>query len=180
MKKQVRQIVSKAGAVTLALCMACSGITPFSGFSGIGKTVTAEAAGDYGLISNMQDASILHCFNWSYKAIEENMELIAQSGYSAIQTSPCTQGKDYAWEGVIDTCVGWPKLFGSGNWWKLYQPVAECVDDNGMSYLGTKAELQSMCAKAEQYGNGKEKRNSCDHGDDGRGKLYGNLSADGQ
>ena len=53
---------------------------------------------------------------------------------------------------MIDTCVGWPKLFGSGNWWKLYQPVAECVDDNGMSYHGTKAELQSMCAKAEQYG----------------------------
>ena len=153
MKKRFKQIVTKVSAVTLALCMAFSGVEPFNVFSGSLGTVTANAAGtDYGLISNVQDATILHCFNWSYKTIEDNMELIAQSGYSVIQTSPCTQGKDYVWEGVIDTCVGWPKLFGSGNWWKLYQPVAECVDDNGMSYLGTKAELKSMCDTAEKYG----------------------------
>ena len=153
MKKRFKQVVSKVSAVTLALCMAFSGVEGFTTFSKNAGTVTANAAGtDYGLIGNVQDATILHCWNWSYKTIEENMELIAQCGYSVIQTSPCTQGKDYAWEGVIDTCVGWPKLFGQGNWWKLYQPVAECVCDNGMSYLGTKAELKSMCDAAEQYG----------------------------
>ena len=153
MKKRFKQVVSKVSAVTLALCMVFSCVEGFTTVSKNTGTVTANAAGtDYGLIGNVQDATILHCWNWSYKTIEENMELIAQCGYSVIQTSPCTQGKDYAWEGVIDTCVGWPKLFGQGNWWKLYQPVAECVCDNGMSYLGTKAELKSMCDAAEQYG----------------------------
>ncbi|SEQ14313.1 alpha-amylase [Lachnospiraceae bacterium RM5] len=118
-----------------------------------GKIVENKAyATDYGLIDNMQDATILHCYNWSYKTIEENMQLIAESGYSAIQTSPCTQPKDYVWEGVVDNQVGWPKLFGQGNWWKMYQPVAECITDNGMTWLGTKAELESMCNTAESYG----------------------------
>ena len=38
------------------------------------------------------------------------------------------------------------------DWWKLYQPVTFDVCNNGNTWLGTKAELESMCATAEKYG----------------------------
>lgn len=106
----------------------------------------------YELVDNVQDAAILHCWNWSYKTVEENMELIAQCGYSAIQTSPATQPKDYNYKGVVGTAVGTPGVGGSGNWWKVYQPVTFSVCDNGQTWLGTKEELKSMCRTAEKYG----------------------------
>lgn len=115
------------------------------------STVT-ERSNDYELVDSVQDASILHCWNWSYKTIEDNMQLIAESGYSAIQTSPATQPKDYAYKGVVDSEVGIPGYGGTGNWWKLYQPVTQSVCDNGQTWLGTKEELESMCQTAERYG----------------------------
>ena len=115
------------------------------------STVTERSNG-YELVDKIQDASILHCWNWSYKTIEENMQLIAESGYSAIQTSPATQPKDYTYKGVVGTEVGIPGYGGTGNWWKLYQPVTQSVCDNGQTWLGTKEELESMCQTAEKYG----------------------------
>lgn len=112
----------------------------------------SEKQQQYELLDNVQDSAILHCWNWSYKTIEDNLELIAQCGYSAIQTSPATQPKDYAWEGVVGTDVGTPGVGGSGNWWKLYQPVAFNVCDNGQTWLGTKEELESLCNAADEYG----------------------------
>ena len=109
-------------------------------------------ASDYELMDNVQGASILHCWNWSYKTIEEHMELIAQCGYTAIQTSPAQQPKDYIYEGHVCSEVGYPGVSGKGNWWKMYQPVTFDVCDNGLTWLGTKAELSSMCKTAEKYG----------------------------
>ncbi|MBD5135418.1 MAG: leucine-rich repeat protein [Lachnospiraceae bacterium] len=109
-------------------------------------------AGDYGLMDDIQGSSILHCWNWSYKTIEEHMELIAECGYTAVQTSPAQQPKDYTYEGNVCSEVGYPGLSSSGNWWKMYQPVTFNVCDNGQTWLGTKAELESMCATAEKYG----------------------------
>ena len=109
-------------------------------------------ASNYELLNDVQGASILHCWNWSYKTIEENLELIAQSGYTAIQTSPAQQPKDYNYQGHVGSEVGYPGVSGKGNWWKLYQPVTFNVCDNGLTWLGTKAELESMCKTAEKYG----------------------------
>lgn len=78
--------------------------------------------------------------------------MIAECGYSAIQTLPAQQPKDYAYEGVVGTDVGTPGEGGTGNWWKLYQPVTFNVCNNGQSWLGTKEELESLCDKAEEYG----------------------------
>lgn len=117
----------------------------------VASTQEASTNG-YELVDNIQDASILHCFNWSYKTIEDNMQLIAESGYSAVQTSPATQPKDYTYKGVVGSEVGIPGYGGTGNWWKLYQPVTQSVCDNGQTWLGTKEELESMCQTAEKYG----------------------------
>lgn len=145
MKNQTRRVLTRTCATSLGIVMAL--VSPLSMLPSVQAANTK-----YELIDNMQDASILHCWNWSYETIEKNLELIARCGYSAIQTSPATQPKDYTYEGVVGMEVGYPGKAGSGNWWKLYQPVTESVCDNGQTWLGTKDELKSLCAKAEQYG----------------------------
>lgn len=162
MKNQTRgqksHVLTKSFAIAMSAVMVMatpamavgSGATWSSNDSnGVAAASTAQ---DYELVDNVQDAAILHCWNWSYKTIEEHLQLIAECGYSAIQTSPATQPKDYTYEGEVGMEVGIPGIGGSGNWWKLYQPVAEEVCDNGETWLGTKEELQSLCEKAESYG----------------------------
>lgn len=154
MRKQVVRRMSRKVASLLAAAAVAFTSIPFimSPGSAEGSTVNGNEYVNYGLLDEMQDASILHCWNWSYKTIEENLELIAQCGYSAVQTSPAQQPKDYTYDGLVGTDVGTPGQGGSGNWWKLYQPVTFSVCDNGETWLGTKAELESLCAKAEEYG----------------------------
>lgn len=100
------------------------------------------------------DGAILHCWNWSYNNIKLHMAEIAQAGYTAIQTSPVQQPKDYTYEGTVYNSVGTPNGTGGsdGQWWKLYQPVTFNICDNGQTWLGTKKEFREMCAEAEKYG----------------------------
>lgn len=107
-----KQLPQRVGALLFAMLLAITSIC-------ITAPQQVQAAGgqnQYELVDNVQDAAILHCWNWSYKTIEENMELIAQCGYSAIQTSPATQPKDYTYKGAVGTEVGTPGVGGSGNW----------------------------------------------------------------
>lgn len=91
-------------------------------------------------VTNIQDGVTLHCWNWSYKNIEANMQLIAGQGFTAIQTSPIQQPKEST------------KNKPFGNWWVLYQPMGFHIDNTGNSALGTKAEFVSMCNTAHKYG----------------------------
>ncbi|MBQ3583516.1 MAG: starch-binding protein, partial [Lachnospiraceae bacterium] len=146
-------LLKKLSVSALSIAMVFSNMAGF--YAGVEKQqVNAYAAStnQYELVDDVQDAAILHCWNWSYSTIEQHLELIAECGYSAIQTSPVTQPKDYEWEGVVDSDVGTPGIGGSGNWWKVYQPVTISVCDNGQTWFGTKDELESLCAKAEEYG----------------------------
>lgn len=154
MKNQRKSAIAKGFAIALSSVMVLGAPASSLGnvFAGSSTTTYAATSSDYELVDNMQDAAILHCWNWSYKTIEEHLELIAECGYSAVQTSPATQPKDYTYDGEVGMEVGIPGQGGSGNWWKLYQPVAEEVCDNGQTWLGTKAELESLCEKAESYG----------------------------
>lgn len=142
-KKLFRRVVS----ITMAGMMAFT--ASFSDFSG---TLTAKAqtnnsvselatATDYGLVDNVQDGVILHCWNWSFSNISANMEKIAKAGYSAVQTSPIQAAK----EGTTGRSVG-------TNWWVYYQPAGFWIDNSGSSALGNKTEFKAMCDKAEEYG----------------------------
>lgn len=94
----------------------------------------------------VQGSAILHCFDWSYNTIKANLADIAKAGYTAVQTSPVQQPKDYSAE-LTDN---------AGQWWKLYQPlgfrIAPTVNNAATSWLGTKDELTSLCSEAENYG----------------------------
>lgn len=139
----------KITSVVLALCMmlSCVVIGSFSSQAATeGNTVAAAATSSTGAGSQdpqdtVQGSAVLHCFNWSYNSIKENLPAIKAAGYTAVQTSPVTPPKDYN--------AGWTDQ--KGQWWKLYQPVSISVAD-GNSWLGTKAELKSMCQEAEKYG----------------------------
>ena len=99
------------------------------------------AVGQTQLAQNqIQGSAILHCFCWSYNNIKAKLPEIAQAGYTAVQTSPVQQPKNYN-ANYTDT---------SGQWWKLYQPLAISVSD-GNNWLGTRAELKSLCDEAENY-----------------------------
>ena len=92
----------------------------------------------------VQDATIIQCWCWSFKTIEENIPAIAEAGFTAIQTSPantCLVG-DY---GGLD-------LLGAdltGKWYYHYQPTDWKI---GNYQLGTRDDFISMCKKAEEFG----------------------------
>ena len=98
------------------------------------KEVVADAktvdASSYGLCDNIQDGTILHCFDWKYSQIKEELPNIAAAGFTSVQTSPAQKGDGQVW------------------YW-LYQPQTFSVQPNA---LGTKAELQALCDEAENYG----------------------------
>ena len=87
-------------------------------------------ANEYGLADNIQDGTILHCFDWKYTDIQAELKNIAEAGFSAVQTSPAQKGDGQVW------------------YW-LYQPQTFSIQTNA---LGTKAELQALCAEAKKYG----------------------------
>lgn len=115
-------------------------------------TGAAQNTPGYGLRENVQEGVILHAWNWSYNSIKDQMKLIAESGYSAVQTSPVTQPKDYVWNGKVYDNIVMPGNGGSGQWWKVYQPVSMSICDNDQTWFGTKAEFKAMCDEAEKYG----------------------------
>ena len=92
----------------------------------------------------VQDGTIIQCWCWSFKTIEENIPAIAEAGFTAIQTSPantCLVG-DY---GGLD-------LLGAdltGKWYYHYQPTDWKI---GNYQLGTRDDFISMCKKAEEFG----------------------------
>ena len=102
--------------------------------------VPASAEGNYDLPAHSADGVILHCFDWSFNSIKDNLQEIAAAGYKTIQTSPVQQPKDYG---------EW--LNGEGQWWKLYQPLSFQIAQD-KSWLGTKDELAALCAEADKYG----------------------------
>ncbi len=88
----------------------------------------------------IQDGVTLHCWNWSFKEIEANLEIISSLGYTSIQTSPIQQAKQ--------PTDGFP----SNDWWVYYQPMGFHIDNSGTSALGTKDDFVQMCKKAHEYG----------------------------
>ena len=90
------------------------------------------ADNEYGLKDNIQDGVILHCFDWTYEQIKEELPNIAAAGFSAVQTSPAH-----------------PREPAGAAWYMLYQPYDYKVGENG---LGTKEGLTALCSEAHQYG----------------------------
>lgn len=102
---------------------------------------STASSNPYGLTENIRDGVILHAWCWSFNTIKENLQNIAEAGYTSVQTSP------------INQCVvgdnGGMQLFGNGKWYYHYQPTLYTI---GNYQLGTLKEFESMCSEAEKYG----------------------------
>lgn len=94
--------------------------------------LSLSATNSYGLADNCQDGTILHCFDWSFNQIKEELPNIAAAGFTSVQTSP-SQGN----------------AASNAEWYFAYQPRDFVFADGG---LGTKQDLINLCAEAEKYG----------------------------
>ncbi|MBR2577397.1 MAG: hypothetical protein IKE38_00560, partial [Erysipelotrichaceae bacterium] len=85
------------------------------------------------LPENAEDGLTLHAFNWTYEEVRSNLKDIAEAGFKNVLLMPVQQ----------------PKSNGSA-WWAFYQPLSFSIGDK--SPLGSKEELERLCAEAEEYG----------------------------
>ncbi|MGN0452302.1 MAG: starch-binding protein [Ruminococcus sp.] len=130
--------LKKTLSIILLLCMAVS--SAFIPAVGAAETETAEPCAqqnvasvgkDYGLMDNIQDGNILHCFCWKHTDIKDMLPQIAEAGFTSVQVSPPQS------------------TAGTGSWWWFYQPQGFYIGSNAM---GNKQTLTELCAEAEKYG----------------------------
>ena len=86
--------------------------------------------------------TILHVWSWNFNTIAENMNQIADAGFTMLQTSP------------VNACFspegGNVKILDEkeGNWYHYYQPTDWTIGNN---ILGTEAEMRAMLDSAKKY-----------------------------
>lgn len=133
----------KLTCFVLAACiMLTCFVTGSISYSAAETEKTSASAGSTEPLRKIQGSAILHCFDWSYTSIKNNMKAIKDAGYTAVQTSPVQPAKDYS-ASYRDQ---------SGQWWKLYQPLGIRISEGNQTWLGSKAELKAMCDEADRYG----------------------------
>ena len=102
----------------------------------IAAPITSHAASQSNVYSqlanNIQDGTILHCFDWTYQQIIDELPNIAAAGFTSVQTSPAQQG-----------------VVGNSIWYYLYQPNGFYISDSG---LGSENDLKRLCSEADKYG----------------------------
>lgn len=91
-----------------------------------------RAANPYGLPDQIQQGNILHCFDWTFAQIQEELPNIAKAGFVAVQVSP-----------VQGACAL------NAEWYYAYLPYDFALKGNGN---GSKEELRALCTAAHEYG----------------------------
>ncbi|MGN1132272.1 MAG: alpha-amylase family protein, partial [Ruminococcus sp.] len=130
-KKVVSVLLSLTILLTVFSIPVVSAVTTDVKESSASSTAVSTSANQYGLQDNIQDGTILHCFDWKYTDIKAELKNIAEAGFTAVQTSPA-QGNN-----------------NSGTWYWLYQPRGFYVGTND---IGTKDQLRDLCSEADKYG----------------------------
>lgn len=105
--------------------------------TGIVLRIDTEKLNDFNKIEHpdIDEAAVFHAWNWSFENIENNMEAIKASGFTAIQTSPVQPTKD-------DSTL-------ASDWWLLYQPMDFII---GNTQLGDRDAFVSMVNKSNELG----------------------------
>ncbi|MCH5304274.1 MAG: hypothetical protein J1E41_05370 [Ruminococcus sp.] len=136
-----KRVISILLCAVLIICLGASCSTNKKTSNGTDTAFNDSTNTNYNLAENIEDGTILHCFCWDFKTIENSLEDIASAGYSAIQTSPineCLEGEG-----------GGMNLCGVGRWYYHFQPTDYRI---GNYQLGTRDEFKSMCKKADKLG----------------------------
>ncbi len=109
-------------------------------------SVSAETAESYDLGKSADDGLILQAWNWSYAEIENNLDAIAEAGFTTIQISPPTELKEPT-KGINIL-----EKTDDNGWWMMYQPAAYELNQSEDNVLGTKAEMIKMIDAAHERG----------------------------
>lgn len=122
--------------LSLLMVLSVLNINPWGSQTQNTSSIIAEvnAAGDYGLKSNIQDGTVLHAFNWKLRDIKNELPNIAAAGFTSVQTSPLQ-----------------PHAYGTPRdaWYWLYQPCDFVI---GNSEIGSRQDLIDLCNEADKYG----------------------------
>lgn len=105
----------------------------------VGNATFEAAREQYGLTKSMNSGAILHAWMWSFNTITENMQAIAEAGYTPIQTEPMSRIK-------VNEANG--KKF-TENWYYVYQPTSTSI---GNFVVDTEDDLKRMTTEAHKYG----------------------------
>ena len=92
---------------------------------------------------------ILHLLTWEFKNIENNLDKIKATGFTAIQISPIQQCKPL-WDNngtITKNSKEWYEILMK-EWWKLYQPLSFTIGN----FLGSEEDFISLCTKAKEFG----------------------------
>jgi uncharacterized repeat protein (TIGR02543 family) len=95
--------------------------------------VTAGASASGASPERIRDGVILHAFDWDLNVIQQNLQAIADAGYTAIQTSP-----------IMGVATG-------ANWYFAYQPRNMIAGGNGNRY-GDREAFVSLTNAAKALG----------------------------
>ena len=90
--------------------------------------------------TDIQNGTTLHCWNWSYANIIEQLPTIAAQGFTSIQVSPIQKAKQPTMGSPVN------------DWWTFYQPAEFAIDNTGVNAMGTKADFMNLCETAHEYG----------------------------
>lgn len=136
----MKPIIKKIAAAALAAVTLTAASVTATGAAQV-QPQAAVSVADYGLAPTIRDGAILHAWCWSFNTIKDNLKLIAESGYTSVQTSPINK--------IIEGEGGGKQLYGKGKWYYQYQPTLYTI---GNYQLGTLEEFKAMCAEADKYG----------------------------
>lgn len=129
MKKRLYQALL---GLVLSASVAAGGFFAAVPQTAYAQNVATDSESGYHLADNVQDGVILHCFDWTYQQIIDELPDIAKAGFSSVQTSPAQLA-----------------VKGNSIWYYLYQPNCFAVGDSG---LGSEADLKRLCTEADKYG----------------------------
>lgn len=90
---------------------------------------------EYGIPEYIQNGNILHCFDWSFSQIQNNLGSIRNAGFGAVQVSP-----------VQGNCAN------GAEWYYAYLPYDFAMSDSKANGQGTRAQLKALCEAADAYG----------------------------
>ncbi len=105
---------------------------------------------NYGLAKTVNEGKIIQAWNWSYQNIINNLETLAEQGFTTIQVSPPNELK-MPTKGV-KVCEPAIDGIAPNGWWMFYQPAGFQLNESTDNALGTKSEFVEMCDKAHELG----------------------------
>ena len=151
---KAKKLLSVILALSVVASCACIGFVNASAVSEYNEyekmLESIKPENKYGLEDTVNEGKIIQAWNWSYANIIDNLELLAEQGFTTIQVSPPNEIK-MPTKGV-KVCEPAIDGIAPNGWWMFYQPAGFQLNESTDNALGVKSEFVEMCDKAHELG----------------------------